>query len=229
MTATPASAPVRKTLTVLDHRIEAAVGRTIDQLWQHRDRGLLDGPYGALVDAHRDLVKAETAVTFYRVLLARLVSGEFPVDLALLARIDRTVDQLAGAVGERDAQKAMVQAALEPIETVAPPRPPKQVSASDFAALLAVTQGAKLHEHLVTQRLAVATPSRTRISYHQLQRLEKAGLVHRDTSHPVHAGQPITLTDAGRAVLAAPRPAGPPGTTPPPAPWASTALARPRR
>ncbi|MDF3292430.1 hypothetical protein [Streptomyces silvisoli] len=229
MTSTPAPAPARKTLTALDHRIETAVGQTIEQLWQHRDRGLLDAARSALVDAHRDLVKAETAVTFYRVLLARLASGEFPVDQALLARIDRTMDQLAEAVGERDAQQAMVQATLEPIETAAPPQHPRHVSTSDLAALLAITQGAKLHEHLLTRRLAVATSSRTRISYHQLQRLEKAGLVHRDTSHPVHAGQPVTLTDAGRAVLAAPRPAGPPGTTPPPVPGAPAALARPRR
>lgn len=214
-------------LTALDTRIETATGHSIEQLWQHRDDGLLDTPHAALADAHRDLVKAETGVTFYRVLLARLASGEFPVDTALFARIDRTVDQLEEAAEERDTRQARVVAALEPIEAAAPRRGPRRVSAKDFAALLAITQGAKLQEHLLTQRLAVATGSRTRISYHQLQRLEEAGLVHRDTSHPVHAGQPVTLTDAGRAVLAAPRPAGPPGTTPAavPAP-ASLALRR---
>ncbi|AJT62500.1 hypothetical protein T261_0811 [Streptomyces lydicus] len=231
MTSTPTPARVGKTLTALDHRIEAAVGRSIDLLRQHRDRGLLDEPHARLVDAHRDLVKAETSVTFYRVLLARLASGEFPVDVVLFARIDRTVDQLEEAAGERDAQQAKVQAALEPVETAARIQHPRLVSAPDFAALLAITQGAKLHEHLLTQRLSVATPSRTRISYRQLQRLEEAGFVQRDTSHPVHAGQPITLTEAGRAVLAGQRPAGPPGTTPAPmpAPGAQAALARAHR
>lgn len=228
MTPPPAPAVARTPLTALDTRIETAAGRSIEQLWQHRDDGLLDTPHTALVDAHRDLVKAEKGVTFYRVLLARLASGEFPVDEALFARIDRTVDQLEEAAEERDARQTRVVAALEPIEAAAPRQRPRQVSAKDFAALLAITQGAKLHEHLLTQRLAVATPSRTRISYHQLQRLEKAGLVHRDTSHPVHAGQPVTLTDTGRAVLAAPRPAGPPGTTAAavPAPASAPALRR---
>ncbi|MER5786412.1 hypothetical protein ABT104_32570, partial [Streptomyces mobaraensis] len=75
----------------------------------------------------------------------------------------------------------------------------------DAAALLAIAQGAKLHEHLLTQRLSLVTASGTRIAYSQLQRLEAAGLVQRDTSHPVHAGQPVTLTDAGRAALSGSR------------------------
>lgn len=54
------------------------------------------------------------------------------------------------------------------------------------------------------------TSARTRISYAQLQRLEAMGLVERDTAHPVQAGQPVALTDAGRAALTAPRRAGPP-------------------
>ncbi|MEV5878042.1 hypothetical protein AB0L75_28215 [Streptomyces sp. NPDC052101] len=226
---TPVPSPARKMLTALDHRIEAAVGRSIEQLWRYRDGGLLDAPHAALVDAHRALVRAETAVTFHRVLLARLASGQFPVDGLLLERIDRTVGQLEEAADERDAWQDKVRQALVPIEAAAPKPVPQQVSAKDFAALLAITQGAKLHENLITQRLAVATGSRTRISYRQLRHLEGAGLVQRDTSHPVHAGQPVTLTDAGRAVLAAPRPAGPPGTTPPPVPAAPQAAAHPRR
>ncbi|MFD9817464.1 hypothetical protein [Streptomyces violascens] len=228
MTSPPAPAVARASVTALDNRIETAAGRSIEQLWQHRDDGLLDAPHAALVDAHRDLVKAETGVTFYRVLLARLASGEFPVDEALFVRIDRTVDQLEVAAEERDTRQTRVLAALEPIEAAAPRQGPQRVSAKDFAALLAITQGAKLHENLGTHRLAVATPSRTRISYAQLQRLEASGLVDRDTSHPVHAGQPVTLTDTGRAVLIAPRPAGPPGTTPAPVP-AQVAVPVPRR
>ncbi|MDQ0957997.1 hypothetical protein QFZ66_001875 [Streptomyces sp. B4I13] len=229
MTSPPELSPDRHPRTVLDQRIEKAAGCSIEKLWRHRDDGLLDAPHSALADAHRDLVRAERDVTFQRARLARLVSGEFPVDQALFTRIERTVDQLAHAIDERDAQQAKATAALEPIEAAAPRRAPRQVPTKDIAALLAIAQGAKLHENLVTHRLAVATPSRTRISYAQLQRLQASGLVDRDTSHPVHAGQPVTLTDAGRAVLAAPRPAGPPGTMPSPRPTASPAPAHLRR
>ena len=75
----------------------------------------------------------------------------------------------------------------------------------DHAALLALAGGAKLHEHLLTGRLSVTAASGTRIPHAKLQRLEDAGLVDRDTTHPVHAGQPLALTDAGRAALLAAR------------------------
>lgn len=192
------------------------MGRSIDQLWQHRERDLLDDAQTRLADAHRDLVTAERAVAFHRLLLARLASGEFPVDQALCARLDRTVGQLSQAVGERDAQQAKVQAALEPVETAAlaqRPGPVEELSAPDHAALLAIAQGAKLREHLLTQRLSVVTASGIRVTYHQFQRFETAGLVVRDDSHPLHAGQPVTLTDAGRALLAARPPS--PSTVPP--------------
>jgi hypothetical protein len=229
MSSLPAPSPNRHPRTVLDHRIETAAGCSIETLRRHHEAGLLDAPQAALADAHRDLVRAERDVTFHRARLARLVSGELPVDQALLARIERTVDQLAHAIDERDTEQAKAAAALEPIEAAAPPQAPQQMPTKDFAALLAIAQGAKLHENLITHRLAVVTPSRTRISYAQLQRLQASGLVDRDTSHPVHAGQPVTLTDAGRAVLAAPRPAGPPGTTPSPRPASSRAPAHLRR
>ncbi|MEU6192354.1 hypothetical protein [Streptomyces sp. NPDC047061] len=103
------------------------------------------------------------------------------------------------------------------------------MAAKEIAALLAIAQGATLHENLITHRLAVATGSRTRISYAQLQHLEASGLVERDTSHPVHAGQPVTLTDAGRAALTVPRPTGPPDTTPPPRPTAPPSPVHSRR
>lgn len=61
------------------------------------------------------------------------------------------------------------------------------------------------------------------------QRLEEAGLVSRDTGHAVHAGQPVALTDAGRAALFAAR--RPPTThvaKPParPGAWPSTPARR---
>ncbi|MDL2075762.1 hypothetical protein QNN03_04850 [Streptomyces sp. GXMU-J15] len=215
--------------TALDQRIEAAVGYGVEELRRHRDGGLLDAPHAALADAHRDLAAAERDVTFYRVRLARLASSEFPVDQALFARIDRTLDQLAKAAAVRDAKQTVAAAALEPIETAAPQQAPPQLATKDVAALLAIAQGAKLHEHLVTRRLAVATPTRTRISYAQLQRLEAMGLVERDRAHPVQAGQPVALTDIGRAALTAPRRSGPPGTRPAPVPPGFPVGSRSRR
>lgn len=156
-----------------------------------------------MVDRHRTLASAQIGVTFYLKLLNRLTSGEFPVDGALFVRLDRTVDQLEEAADARDVAAQNVLAALEPIEAVAaastPDGPP--LSTDDRAALLAIAGGAKLHEHLLTGRASVTASSGTRIPYPQMQKLERAGLIVRDTSHPVHAGQPVSLTDAGRAAL----------------------------
>src|SRR5690606_6911325 len=199
----PAPTPTRRAVTQLDHRIEAVTGHDIDTLWAYRDRGVLDEPHIQLVDRHRALASAQIGVTFYLKLLNRLTSGEFPVDGALFVRIDRTVDQLEEATDARDAAAQKVAAALEPIEVVAaastPDGPP--LSINDRTALLAIAGGAKLHEHLLTGWASVTASSGTRISYSQMQKLERAGFIVRDTSHPVHAGQPVSLADAGRAAL----------------------------
>ncbi|MFE1071193.1 hypothetical protein ACFW5W_08195 [Streptomyces sp. NPDC058783] len=203
----PAPLPARRAVSPLDHRLEAATGHDIDTLWSYRDRGVLDEPHAHLVDRHRELAKTQTAVTFYLRLLNRLSSGEFDVDDALFTRINRTVDQLEEAAGARDAAARQVLAALKPIEaaaTASTPRAP-QLSADDQAALLAIAGGAKLYEHLLTGRVSVTAASGTRIPHARLQRLEDAGLVLRDTGHPVHAGQPVALTGAGRAALFAAR------------------------
>ncbi|WP_241777900.1 hypothetical protein [Streptomyces sp. CT34] len=222
---------MKKALTQLDHRIEAAVGHSIDRLWQHRDRDLLDEAHTQLVDAHRLLVQAEHSVTFYRVQLHSLSSGQYPVDNALFERIHRTVDLLQDAARTRDRQQAKTMAALEPVEAAARDRALRDVPdlpAPDIAALLAITQGAKLHQNLLTQQLYVVTASGTRIPYGQLQRLEEARLAVRDTSHPLTAGQPVTLTDTGRTALTAPRSAKAPGAVPAPRPgsWPTASTAR---
>ncbi|MFE4212205.1 hypothetical protein [Streptomyces sp. NPDC056844] len=197
-----APTPVRRAVTQLDHRIEAVTGHDIDTLWAYRERGVLDEPHAQLVDRHRTLASAQIGVTFYLKLLNRLTSGEFPVDGALFVRIDRTVDQLEETADARDAAAEKVLAALEPIEAAAPSTPDKgPLSTDDQTALLAIAGGAKLHEHLLTGRASVAASSGTRIPYPQMQKLERAGLVVRDTNHPVHAGQPVSLTDTGRAAL----------------------------
>ncbi|CCA58925.1 hypothetical protein SVEN_5639 [Streptomyces venezuelae ATCC 10712] len=197
--------PVRKALTSLDHRVELAVGYTVDRLWSDHDRGLLDEQIESVAAAHRSLSSAEQSVTFYRVLLQRLASGEYPMDSALFDRIDRTVKQLQEAVRIRGARETELSDVLEPVEADAARTPAghTDLKAHDIALLLAIGQGAKLREHLLTQRLSVVTASGTRIGQHDFARLETAGLVHRDTNHPLHAGQPVALTDAGRAALAA--------------------------
>ncbi|MEW2620903.1 hypothetical protein [Streptomyces sp. NPDC048106] len=202
-----APTPARRAVSPLDHRLEAATGHDIDTLWAYPDRGVLDEQHAQLVDRHRELAKTQTGVTFYLCLLNRLSSGEFDVDGSLLTRIDRTADQLEKAADARDAAARAVLAALEPIEAAAASTAPdpQQLSTDDQAALLAIAGGAKLYEHLLTGRMSVTAASGTRIPHAKLRRLEDAGLVARDTAHPVHAGQPVALTDAGRTALFAAR------------------------
>ncbi|MEU6470158.1 hypothetical protein ABZ927_36410 [Streptomyces massasporeus] len=203
----PAPAPSRRAVSPLDHRLEAATGHDIDTLWAYRDRGVLDEQRAQLVDRHRKLAKTQTGVIFHLRLLNRLSNGEFEVDGALFTRIDRTVDQLEEAADARDTAARDVLAALEPIEVAAASVAPdaQQLSTDDQAALLAIAGGAKLYEHLLTGRMSVTATSGTRTPHTKLRRLEDAGLVAQDTGHPVHAGQPVALTDAGRAALFAAR------------------------
>ncbi|MHA5054189.1 hypothetical protein [Streptomyces sp. SD15] len=203
----PAPTPTLRAVSPLDHRLEAATGHDIDTLWAYRDRGVLDESHAHLVDRHRELATAQAGVIFYLRLLNRLSSGEFDVDGALFTRIDRTVDQLEEAADARDAAARKVLAALEPIEAAAAASAPEsqQLSTDDQAALLAIAGGAKLYEHLLTGRMSVTAASGIRIPHAKLQQLEDAGLVVRDIGHPVHAGQPVALTDAGRAALFAAR------------------------
>ncbi|MFD5478567.1 hypothetical protein [Streptomyces hawaiiensis] len=203
----PAPASARRAVSPLDHRLEAATGHDIDTLWAYRDRGVLDEPHADLVDRHRELAKAQTGVVFYLRLINRLSSGEFDVDSALFTRLDRAVDQMEEAADARDVAARKVLAALEPIEAAAAASASgaQQLSTDDQAALLAIAGGARLYEHLLTGRMSVTAASGTRIPHAKLQRLEDAGLVVRDTGHPLHAGQPVALTGAGRAALFAAR------------------------
>ncbi|MFH8706515.1 hypothetical protein [Streptomyces rubrogriseus] len=117
------------------------------------------------------------------------------------------MDQLEEAADARDAAARDVLAALEPIEAAAGFVAPdaQQLSTDDQAALLAIAGGAKLYEHLLTGRMSVTAASGTRIPHTKLRRLEDANLVAQDTGHPVYAGQPVALTDAGRAAMFAAR------------------------
>ncbi|MFB7270750.1 hypothetical protein [Streptomyces sp. NPDC056244] len=216
MSSSPASP--KKSLTAFDHRIEAAVGQSIDQLWKQRDDGRLDEQHSRVVDAHRSLVQAETDIIFYRSQLQLLASGEFPADVMLVEGVDRAVDQLEQAIAVRDERERTVGAVLEPVEAAARSQAPcgaAELSAPDFAALLAIAQGATLRQYLLTGQVSVLTASGTHTKFSRLQRLETAGLVVRDTSHTIHTGQPVTLTDAGRAILGDREHPGGPTTSPP--------------
>ncbi|MEV7955264.1 hypothetical protein [Streptomyces sp. NPDC088141] len=208
------------------------MGHSVDRLWEDRDNKFLDEPHARLADAHRALVKAELSVAFHRDLLNRLTSGELPVDQALFDRLGRTLTQLQDAAASRDERQDEVLSALEPVEAAARtarPATTPELPASDFAALLAISPGgAKLHEHLLTGRKSVMTASGTRVMEGTLRRLESAGLVVRDTTRPVHAGQPVTLTDDGRAVLAGSRRTAPSASAPVSRPGAWPAPARMR-
>ncbi|GGL34598.1 hypothetical protein GCM10010095_19880 [Streptomyces anthocyanicus] len=213
--AARAAAP--RVVSSLDSRIEAATGHDIDTLWADRDRGVLDAAHAGLIDRHRELVDAERGVTFYRTLLNRLSSGEYPVESALFMRIRRTVDQLERAADDRDRATHRVHEALELLETATRRQTGGEhtaLSTADQAALLAIADGAKLYEHLLTSRRSVATASGIRITHADLQRLQRAGLVEVDTGRPIHAGQTVTLTDGGRAALAARRSRTTPTVTP---------------
>ncbi|WP_237285818.1 hypothetical protein [Streptomyces niveus] len=212
MSPRPPSAP-QKALTDLDHRIEAAVGRSVDALWEQCDDGLLDEPHTRLVEAHRALVQAVIGVTFHRTLLHRLTEGEFPVDQALFERIDRTVAQLEEAAGIRDERQKATVAALESVEADAPRANPAgvELSAPDFAALLAIARGAHLRQHLLTNQLSVVTASGTRIPPSVLDRAGEsrarrarhltpghrrpAGHPHRSRTH--HSDQPAPRNCGG--------------------------------
>ncbi|WP_328297256.1 hypothetical protein OG389_05080 [Streptomyces sp. NBC_00435] len=215
--------PIPKNQTGIDDRIETVTGKSIEALWRLDDSNLLTEPVAQLVRAHRALAHAQATLTFNRVLLQRLTSGQFEIDSAVLGRIDRGLGQLKEAVETRDQLLGEALTLLVPLEQHAP-RPSRplgpDISPPDFAALLAIARGAKLHENLITRRISVATAAGAKITQYDFERLEDAGLVTRDTSRPLHAGQPVSVTDLGRSVLAGSRPAI--GTHLPPQPGSRT-------
>ncbi|MFW6724200.1 hypothetical protein ACHZ98_29430 [Streptomyces sp. MAR4 CNY-716] len=231
MPAQPAPDNRRGEQPPLEERIKAVTGHDIAALLVHRNRGVLDEPHARLVDEHRALARAAASVTLYLRVLHRLADGQLPVDDALLARTDRTVAALEHATAARDAAARRVIAALEPIEATTTSTTPgrRPLSEGEQRTLLAIAGGAKLYRHLLSGRVSVTAASGTRIPCAELQRLEGAGLVARDTSRPLNAGQPVTLTDTGRAALLAAR--RPPTTSLPkpgarPATWPSTPARR---
>ncbi|MGW2404073.1 hypothetical protein ACWCXK_06045 [Streptomyces sp. NPDC001739] len=183
--------------------MENATGRSVDELWNEAESA--DPTTARIITAHRELSEATTTVTFNRTLLHRLTSGEFEVDALLINRINRALDQLEKAIDRRDHLTADLLHVLRPVEEAARTRTADEgmdLDPSAFAALAAIAPGgALLREHLHTHRLSVLCASGNRVTGTMLQQLEAQGLVTRDQTRPLHLGQPITLTDAGRASL----------------------------
>lgn len=195
---------------MLDDRIQALTGYTGRQLQRHHADRLLPADLTALAEAHRDLAGEEADVAYHLGRLHQLSGGEDLADRALLERLTRVLRHLTDAVTRRDAHLDATAAVLEPLERTARSRDEGELpdlTAPDYAHLLGLVRGARLHQHLVTQRLSVVTSSGTRLPFPALQRLEKAGLVEVDRAHPLHAGQPVALTALGRRTLTGPAPA----------------------
>lgn len=198
----PAPTPVRRAVTQLDHRIEAVTGHDIDTLCptasaassMNRTPNWLTGTarWPALRSASPSTSSCSTG--------SRAVSS-----------LSTVLSSYASIAPWTSWRKPPTRATPQPkrcSQPWSPSRPPHhrpptkdRSRPDDQTALLAIASGAKLHEHLLTGRASVAASSGTRIPYPQMQKLERAGLVVRDTNHPVHAGQPVSLTDSGRAAL----------------------------
>ncbi|MFI5804404.1 hypothetical protein [Streptomyces sp. NPDC051561] len=162
------------------------------------------------------LASAEVDVAFHRGRLARLFNDQNPLDDAAFALVERTLGHLKQATSLRENHRAETAARLEEVERLTP-RPERaelpELSPPDFAALLAISQGATLRQNLLTQRTYARTGFGT-IGQFVVEFLEGEGLVERDTSHPLQAGQPLTVTPTGREVLSGKRRPVPPAARP---------------
>lgn len=219
----PSASPTVR--TALDDRIEKLTGHTGQQLHRHHADGLLPADLAVLAEAHQDLLGEEADISYHLRRLHQLSDDQPAVDTALLERLARIMRHLTDAVTRRDECFAAARAVLEPLEQAAHSGEEAgelpELAAPDVAHLLALARGAKLHRNLVTQRLSVVTASGARLPYPAVQRLEKAGLLEIDRSHPLYAGQPVTLTGLGRQTLTGRSPA----TTRPPLPGAAPSAA----
>ncbi|KUH38559.1 MULTISPECIES: hypothetical protein [Streptomyces] len=226
MTASTSSAAP----TALDGEIEQAVG-DLAALHHDHQAGLLTPERAALAAAHRDLGLAETAVAYHLNVLMKLSAGTHPVDAALLDRMRRALTNLAHAAAERDENQDRAASALGAVRAASPVAVPAhtELTPHDLAALLSLASGGTVREHLHTHRLSVRTTHGRIVDYAAYQRLEHQGLVARDTSRSLIAGQPVTLTHTGRtALLGSRRPAASqaPAPTRPVGAWPAPARSR---
>ncbi|MEU4113246.1 hypothetical protein AB0F71_01930 [Kitasatospora sp. NPDC028055] len=92
------------TLTRQDTRLEAALGQSITALTAAQARA--DAQTARVLDTHRALVAAETAVSFQRVRLVNIATAQRRVDDAVLDELDAQLEKLEEAAEERDVLEA---------------------------------------------------------------------------------------------------------------------------
>ncbi|KQV20948.1 MULTISPECIES: hypothetical protein [unclassified Kitasatospora] len=105
-------------LTRLDSRVEAAVGTSIASL--HAEEARLSAQGARVLDAHRALTKAETAVAFERVRLLICADRQRRVDDQLLADLSDQLEILEDAAAARDQAEMDLLARVEEMRN----RPP---------------------------------------------------------------------------------------------------------
>ncbi|MGW2397078.1 hypothetical protein ACWCYY_11040 [Kitasatospora sp. NPDC001664] len=114
------------TLTRQDARLEAALGQSITALTAAQAR--VDAETTRVLDTHRALVAAETAVSFHRVRLVNVATARRRVDDAVLDELDAQLEKLEEAAEERDVLEAdlvrLLQAREEAAKRKAAEAPP---------------------------------------------------------------------------------------------------------
>ncbi|WP_395297311.1 hypothetical protein ACF9IK_30660 [Kitasatospora hibisci] len=98
-------------LTRLDSRVEAALGTSIAAL--NAEDARLTAQAARVLDAHRALTKAETAVAFERVRLLICADRQRRVDAQLLADLSDQLEILEDAAAARDQAEADLLARIK--------------------------------------------------------------------------------------------------------------------
>ncbi|MEY9961006.1 hypothetical protein [Streptacidiphilus sp. MAP5-52] len=120
-------------LTRLDSRVEAALGVSIAAL--HAQEARLTAVAARVLDAHRALTKAETAVAFERVRLLICADRQRRVDADLLADLTTQLEVLEDAATARDQAEADLLARIEEMRG----RPAASATAEPSAAAARTT------------------------------------------------------------------------------------------
>ncbi|MFE6053093.1 hypothetical protein ACFQ6N_20225 [Kitasatospora sp. NPDC056446] len=105
------------TLTRQDARLEAALGQSITALTAAQAR--VDAETARVLDTHRALVAAETAVSFQRVRLVNVATAQRRVDDAVLDELDAQLERLEEVAEERDVLEADLVRLLQAREEAA--------------------------------------------------------------------------------------------------------------
>ncbi|MEU9041434.1 MULTISPECIES: hypothetical protein [unclassified Kitasatospora] len=129
------------TLTRQDARLEAALGQSITSLVANEARA--DTSTCRVIETHRALVAAETAVSFQRVRLINIAAAKRVVDDGVLDALDAQLERLEVAAEERDVLEADLVRLLQEREEEAKRQADQAASAPAAAPVpVVVVQGA---------------------------------------------------------------------------------------